>query len=233
MSRRARRATPVAVGRVATAALSLLGFVAGATDIRPETIGRPIRAVRFDGSASVDEADLRTQLPTVRGDPLSAEAVRDALEWLRAKEIFSSVNAEIVDADGGVDVRFVLEPADVVVGIDIRGAQHIGEAEIRRRARVREDEPLSEAKIASAVERLERLYVDRGYPDARVDIRPRREGAGRVVAQIRIREGSPITVEEVRIAGAPEDLPVSTLEKAVGVVKGDPWAADRPRRGRE
>ncbi|MGH7859798.1 MAG: POTRA domain-containing protein, partial [Candidatus Binatia bacterium] len=235
MRRLAGRCTPFR--RAATeigAILCVFGWLTARShaEVAPETLGLPVREILFDTPVSVDQADFRKEIPVANEIPLTTEAIQKSLEWLRAKETFSSVDVDVAEQNGSASVRFILVPADVIVGVEVHGAESVSETDVRRRARIREDELLSESRTAAASERLQRFYADRGYRDAVIRIRSKRQSPGRVVVQIRIREGAPTRIEEIQIVDLPAGLGRETGE-LLGFEEGDPFTTDRPARGRE
>lgn len=200
-------------------------------EVPPEVIGRIVGEIRFDSPRAIDRGDYLRELPLRVGQALSREALDQSIDWLRRKEIFRLVTADAAAVGGGVSVTFRLEPAPFVVGLQTVGDAAIDAETLLRRARIREDEPISEEKADAAMRRVTGLYEDRGYPRAQVAVAtvPVRPGEVRVV--LRIEEGDPSRIAEIRLTGIPADwegeartaLPFS----AGGVAAKDTLAAGR------
>jgi outer membrane protein insertion porin family len=166
-----------------------------------------VRSIRFQAPSRIDRADYRSQLPLGVGEALSREKLDASVEWLRSKEIFESVTVEATAADGGADVVFHLEPMPFVVGIGSMIETPSGEAAavdeetLLRRARIREDEPLSADRVAAAKRRILDLLTGRGYPDAAVVVETVPVRPGQVQVVLRVQPGRPVTIADVELTG--------------------------------
>jgi outer membrane protein insertion porin family len=199
--------------------------------VSAELVGRRISAIQFVTEAAIDEQDFRRELPLQEDEALTESRLRESLDWLRTKEIFAAADAECAPEGEDVRVTFRLVPAEVVVGVEIHGAKEVSEADVRRRARIREDELLSAPKMAAAADRVRTLYEDRGFPDTDVTITPRTQEAGRIVVHIRIQEAEPILIDDVDVRGLPES--VVETDDILGLRKGDRFTAARAKTARE
>lgn len=182
-----------------------MGVSSAAAEVSPQAYGLPIDEIEFDCPVSIDRRDFLREIPLRQGQPLTEEGISRTLQWLREKRIFSSVDVAATVIDGHAAIKFQLVPVDVVVGLEIRGAKFLDEADLRRRARIREDEPLPTQKVESVLHRLRDLYRENGYPDASIELRilPVRPGQARV--QILVSEGRPTLVESIDLGGLAAD----------------------------
>lgn len=174
-------------------------------EVGTEAVGTIVREIRFEGARSIDRGDYLRQLPLRVGEPLSSEAVEQSIEWLRRKAIFRSLSADATAVEQGTRVTFRLEPTPFVVGLETSGAVAIDEETLLRRARIREDEPMSPDKAAAAERRVIALYEERGYPHAKATLDTVEERPGEVRALLRVEEGEPLRIDEVRLTGIPPD----------------------------
>lgn len=203
-----------------------------AGEVSPEVYGLPVGEIDFDSPVPIDREDFLRELPLRQGQPLTAEGIARAVEWLRDKETFSFVDANGTILDGRAAViRFRLVPIEVVVGVEIRGAKALDDAELQRRARIREDEPLSGDKVSSVIERLRTLYKEHGYPDVHVQVvtLPVRPGQSRV--RILVEEGKPVRIEAVELVGL-ETPEGEASQPVLPFREGDVFAEDRLEAGR-
>jgi outer membrane protein insertion porin family len=160
-----------------------------------------VRAVRFESSVKVDERDFRHELPLQVGEVARQDDLEASVEWLREKEIFDEIEVELSSVQGGIEVLFQLTPRDFVVAVQVDGARSIEEADIIRKARIREDELVNEVQFRAAEKRIAEIYSKRGYPGTQVVIRARPESPGQVRVVIRVEESAPQTVRSVTIRG--------------------------------
>ena len=208
-------------------------LVAGSVsaEISPETQRAIVVRIFLDGPMRIDRSLLLRELPIQPGDALSAEKVEECVRWLQAKQIFDSVTADTALRDGRADLHFHLVPTSFVVAVRTRGARAIDEQTLLRRARIREDEPLSPQKIAAATARLRDLYAEQGYPDAEVRIGHEEESPGRARVTIRVTENDPVKIEALEIEGL-DGVPEAEARPELPVVPGRVLARDALSRGR-
>jgi outer membrane protein insertion porin family len=176
-------------------------------EVSPLALNARVRSIRFQAPSRIDRADYRSQLPLRVGEALSREKLDASVEWLRSKEIFESVTVEATAADGGAAVVFHLEPMPFVVGVGSMIETPSGEAAavdeetLMRRARIREDEPLSADRVAAAKRRILDLLAGRGYPDAAVVVETVPVRPGQVQVVLRVQSGRPVTIADVELTG--------------------------------
>ncbi|MEA2626825.1 MAG: outer membrane protein insertion porin family [Candidatus Binatota bacterium] len=202
-------------------------------DVLPDTFGRTVEEIRFETPVPIDRGEFLRRLPVRRGAPLRPDDVRESLEWLRAKEVFSAVDVSTIPTAGGVDVEFRLWPVDVVTGVDIDGVERFSVEDVLRRARIREGEILRPADEEKAVARIHDLYRDRGYVDARARIERRAAGPGVTYVTVRVVEGRPIRVRRVVVTTAAGREIVGLAEARLPVKEGDVWTKQSLRSGRD
>lgn len=222
--------SPLRGARAVLFAAALVAAAAGFSD--GEAPPRRVLRVEFETPVALDRTDLRRHLPLREGEPFDEGRLEESIEWLQQKEIFARIEPEVRSNARGVYVRFHLDPAPFVVGVTVRGASAISEEEILRRARIREDEMLSEVRLRAAAQRLRELYAERGFPDAEVAVESRSLGPGRAQVEIRIREGLPVRLASLAFRGLDPDLEASA-RAALGFREGDPYRPDFPAQGRE
>jgi outer membrane protein insertion porin family len=168
-----------------------------------------VGTIAFEGADALDQRDVRRELPLRPGEAFTREKLEESVEWLRQKKIFDSVRADVVLLDGTAEVTFRLQPTPFVVEVRVAGASHIDEETLLRRARVREDEALTSERSEAAKRRLVDLYVERGYPQATVELEAVTVRPGKVRVILRITEGEPVRVADVVITGLAGDLEAS------------------------
>lgn len=201
-------------------------------ELAPDAVGMSVGEVRFESPTTIDEADLRCELPLRSGQALSRKAVDASVARLQEKGIFESVEVDAVVRQGQAEVTFRLRPTPFVVAVAAKGERAIDEEPLLRRARIREDEPLSAEKIDAAKRRVVELYVEKGYPHAKVDIGRRLVRPGQIAVTVQVDEGSPVRIGEVKLAGIAGDWETGARE-ALHFRSGDVAAANTLGTGRD
>ena len=127
------------------------------TEVRIEQEGRP-----------VDDRLITRLVETTPGEPLSMQEVRETLSHLTSLNRFEDVQVLQEPTAGGIRLRYVLFPLHPVDRIEFRGTLGLPEREIRRVITERFGAAPPAARLDDVTEALRSLYVDRGFPAARI-----------------------------------------------------------------
>lgn len=194
---------------------------------------------RFEGApAAVDEAARQVLGPLI-GDPLSPEALADAVRALGALDGVGGVVVEERARGSGVALVFRHDRQPRRVGgvayaVDGEALDEAASWRLHRRidAAVGLHHGAGERYHPSLLDRdrdlIERWHRDRGYRDARVD-HVARLGDDLAAVRWRIERGPRYRVERVEVVGVPEGIAVATPSTEAG----EPLSAAGVARDRE
>lgn len=185
-------------------------------------------------------SDTRAQIGIRAGDPLSRDAVRDAVERLFASGEFTDVVVSAEDRPGGVALIFELPPQKKIVSFSFQGAsflRRIGLAKVAMSAiteRGAREKTLPTPYFPEQLERmraaLERDYQDRGFQSAKVSARAEEENESEVSITFSIDEGPPTRIAAISVAGEPRLSP-EELSASLGLVIGQVLDKDAVEHG--
>ncbi|MPZ19112.1 MAG: BamA/TamA family outer membrane protein [Luteitalea sp.] len=176
------------------------------------------RRVTFEGGAMVPEAELRPLVTLPEGEPFVASEVDRATRALLAQYhrrglAAAEVEARVDDltpdnaaanAPGAVAVRFVVSegPQTMVGRVAITGAHGLSEAELRKVLTTKAGAPLSVARAGADRDALQRLYLDRGFRQARVEaVFTRVPTTTDIDVTYRLDEGPQTLVDRILVVG--------------------------------
>ncbi|MGB6337653.1 MAG: outer membrane protein assembly factor BamA [Thermoanaerobaculia bacterium] len=161
-------------------ALALLALAVGSgplASVLSDSIGRA------DATGLVSRVEIRSDAPLGRvqdveelveigvGDVFDPAAVARSLRALQASGLAGEIEAfTLPSPDGGLDVAFALWKRVQVQDVRIEGESGIKEAELRAVLEVRAAQPLYETQVVRGVYRLQELFEERGYLQARVRV---------------------------------------------------------------
>jgi len=128
--------------------------------------GEPLAAVRLEVPES-ERPRLFRYVEIKPGDPLSAVAVRRAVELLFATGEFEDISAFARREASGLVLVFRPVPAPILAEIRIEGGV-LSPKSVRRVARLRRGEPLWPARLDGAAQLAALALVQEGYLEARV-----------------------------------------------------------------
>jgi outer membrane protein assembly complex protein YaeT len=216
--------------RLVLALALLCGFARGAAGQQPEPPQQPAQApsafgainpylglavdeIEFPDVSPEESAALLALTPLKVGEPLTRDALRDAIKALFASGRFSDIQAEAERAQtAGVRIRF-LTSANYFVGIvTVDGVStNPSKNQLVSATRLQLGELYAQDKVDRALEGIERVLQENGFHQAKVKIAEKRDelehqvnitfgvtpGSRAVVGQIIVKGGAGYSVEEI------------------------------------
>lgn len=211
--------------------LAWLASTADAQD-QPDDPPEPLAVmeVRFIGNIGVSPSQLPTVVSELPDAPYSEYRVRTAVERLYDTGRYAQVRIYRQDVPGGVTLIIDLTAKLRVRSLAFQGAQSVGERELRRLARTKEDGEFAENIVER--DRLNLIELHRQHGHFRVDVMSRVEGEGpeRDVTFV-IDEGPQALVRSVRISGA-NAIAEEEIRRSLPIRTGDPYSARALARAR-
>ena len=178
---------------------------------------RPVRAVRFVGIETVDQAFVRNQLRTEVGQPLRQATVTDDVSRLYRLGRFRAIDASVtVLPDGGVEVVFAFDEAPIVTDVQVTGNRSIRTRELSAvisGVNLRAGVPVDDFRVGKARRAIEEFYRERGYYTVEVFV-DEAELDEKGIVLFRVREGQRVRVTDIRFEGV-EQLTVAQLRSRI------------------
>ncbi len=164
-------------------------------------IVRNIQVV-FTGARSLDEARVRAQMSLRAGEAYSDEKVERDIRSLFATGSIEDVNIRAVDVAGGVNVIVTVVGRGAVGGISFYGSSVFDDARLRKEIEVKPGDPVDEARLAAAQQKIRELYEKRGYSDVLVTYSSQPDSRDGFTAVIfNIEEGARGVINDIRFEG--------------------------------
>jgi outer membrane protein assembly factor BamA len=191
---------------------ALLALAIGSGPLAPvlsDSIGRAsatgqVGRVEIRSDAPLGRVQDVEELVEIRvGDVFDPAAVARSLRALQASGLAGEIEAfTLPSEDGGMDVAFALWKRVQVQEVRIEGESGIKEAELREVLEVQPAQPLYETQIVRGVYRLQDLFEDSGYLNARVRVAVEVDEELKLADVIyHIDSGTPFTVGTVSFDG--------------------------------
>lgn len=164
--------------------------------------GLIIKAIEVEGNKSVDEWVILSAVKSKVGDRFCAKDLRRDLKEVYNLELFSDVQIDATEYQGGVRIKFLVVERLIVGRINFKGNRRLKDDEIAHvidmapgQVFTQSDVPRGEAKVLS-------LYKEKGYTLASVNgMTEVSEEPGRVDIFFEIEEGHRIKIAKVFIEG--------------------------------
>lgn len=171
----------------------------------PAAVGRKIvREVQvvFKGAATMDPARVKAQMSTREGEPYTDEAVERDLRSLYATGAVENVDINAVNVAGGVRVVVSISGRGGIGEIGFLGNAAFDNEKLRKDIEVKVGDPVDDAKLSAAQQKILELYQKKGFSDVLVtyEVSPSsKEGFSSVL--FKIEEGGRGIIGDIRFEG--------------------------------
>lgn len=197
------RGAPLLVRRVCMAGLVLLGFAAMpalAQDIEGKSVAEV--AIRFSGSATVDEARIRSFISLRDGEAYRSEKVDNDIKSLYESGLVDDVRVLAEPAGEELKVIFDVTTRGSIVAVGFAGNSVFSDQKLAKETKLKVGGAMSDETILSARRNLETYYRGYGYPDVSISHRtqPSESGEGYDLIFM-IEEGGKNEVRKIRFEG--------------------------------
>jgi outer membrane protein insertion porin family len=189
-------------------------------------VGRTLDAVvlSVEGEPS-DDPSLKGAVQTKTGRPLSMADVRETIEHLYSFGRFDDVLVEAQPAaDGGVTLRYELEPVHNVTRVEFRGTLGLPEGTLRSRVADRFGATPSLSRANDVAAALVDLFHERGYFSATVTPAPPilEHAPHRATAVFDVNAGSQTRIAKSNVLGHPLE-PVESVRARLQIAPEQPY----------
>ncbi|PVA06071.1 outer membrane protein assembly factor BamA [Thalassorhabdomicrobium marinisediminis] len=177
------------------AALLLLGLTAVASPALAQTYS--FSTVTVEGNQRIETPTILTYLGFARGEAVSAAALNDAAQRIRATGLFETV--DVVPQGGTLVIRVTEFPT--VNQITFEGNSRVRDAELAAAVRSEPRRVYSPAQAEADTAAITQVYADQGRINATVSPRIIRRADNRVDLVFEIFEGGLTEVERISFVG--------------------------------
>ena len=138
--------------------------------MRAQYWGRTVESIQVKGLKRIEADAVLAKISTQKSKKLSSERVRSDIEALYALGYFDdiSVDGTPVGADR-VRITFVLKERPVIARLSFEGNEHVDDDDIKKEIKTKEWSILDERQVRADIEKIEKLYEEKGYFLAKVD----------------------------------------------------------------
>lgn len=166
----------------------------------------PLRAgtiskIQIQGNKKIESDAIRSKLVSKEGSAYSDETIRKDITELFATGFFYNVEVDRTDGPE-ITVTYAVVEKPSVAEISYDGNDEIEDDELRETAGIKPYEILSTAKIREAIEKMEKLYEDKGFFLARVNYKVEPlDKSENVKLTFNIRENDKVRVKRISFMG--------------------------------
>jgi len=132
--------------------------------------GRRVEQVQILGNTQVSTSVILNVVRTVEGQPFDPATVVEDYQRIFRLNRFSNVEARLEPTAGGVIISFVVTEQRQIRGIAFRGNVNVSTLDLLNAAALKSGESIDPFRLNLAKSQIEKLYHDRNYAFAHVDL---------------------------------------------------------------
>lgn len=128
-----------------------------------------VRKIAIKGNKKIEEDAIRARLKSLEGEPLSFEMVRQDVKELFKSGFFYDVIVDQEDGGDGTVLTYTVVEKPSIVGIEYKGNSEVEDTALSEASGLKAYQILDYTKIREAVQKMEKLYEEKGYFLARIN----------------------------------------------------------------
>ncbi|HEY9172631.1 MAG TPA: outer membrane protein assembly factor BamA [Verrucomicrobiae bacterium] len=159
--------------------------------------------VKHVGPPSASDQLLQANIRVKAGDVYRPASVDDDVRSLYATGQFYNVRVTEDRTDDGVVLTYVVQGNPLLTDLKFQGNKKFSDAKLKKTISSKAGSPLSERKLFTDSQEIQKLYQKKGYPNTTVKyVLAIDEAAGRGSATFEITESRKVKIEHIEFAGA-------------------------------
>lgn len=179
-----------------------------------------VKEIRITGNKTISEELIRSLIETEVGEEISIDKLsKDIKEIYNSTGAFYDIQVDVRPTGEGLIVEYKLFESPKIKEIRIEGNSAIKEKEIRDRINISPGEFYHEKTVWDNERRIEELYKEKGYYNAKVKAVREENGDGTIDLVFRIDEGRKVKVGKVEFVGN-DSLSDRAIRKVMKTRKG-------------
>ncbi len=160
-----------------------------------------VAEVRIKGNVRMDEEAILAVTSLKPGDPFDPRKLREDLKAIFKLGYFDDVRADIEEGPEGLVITYIVREKPVVKRIVYEGNKAIKEGDLQKITELKPYTILNLNKINEAAEKIELLYRERGYYDAKVEPLVKMLNPREAKVIFKIKEGKKAYIKKIKFEG--------------------------------
>jgi outer membrane protein insertion porin family len=160
-----------------------------------------IGGIKVEGNWTIETATIRSHIKTQVGDKFDPKKLRQDLEAIYNTGFFRDVKIDVTEAEGQVQVSFIVVEKPSIKEIEISGYDELDIDKIKEKIEVKENSILDETAVAKSIQQIKKLYEERGYYLAEVEVEKEDVPPHWVKLKFNISEGPEVRIKEISFEG--------------------------------
>jgi outer membrane protein insertion porin family len=163
--------------------------------------GEDIQSVKVEGNKRIDESTILYYIKSKPGTVLSKKQIREDIEQIYSLGQFKDIRVETRETLNGLEVEFIVEEIPSIGDVEIVGNDKVDANDIREKIGLKRGATFNDHLILESNEEILKLYHEKGYFFAQVNIGTKSGRDNLVSVSIRIKEGEKVKIEKIRFSG--------------------------------
>src|SRR5262249_26456371 len=147
-----------------------------------------VTQVLIEGNVRVEDDAIRVNLESRAGQPIDPARVDRDVRAIYGMGFFDQVNVERREEGGGIVLVFKVEERPLVRKVAIEGTDKLKREDVEGALRVRPHTIFDPTKAQEGIAAAKKLYAEKGYLDASIDLRTAPTGENEVDLTYKIDE---------------------------------------------
>ena len=162
---------------------------------------RIIKDIVIKGCRTIDKSTIFYNIRSKLGEALSIEKIDRDLKALYSLGFFENIEFKEEPTQDGVVLIIIITEKPVIEEIRIIGSEGIDISKIKKEITIKSGQIIDNSKITSDVQKIKKLYLDKGFYFALVEsiIEPVSDYA--VVVTYKIEENNKVKIKDIKIFG--------------------------------
>ena len=182
---------------VALIGFTLLAFI----PLTSAQEGESIQSVKVVGNKRIDESTILYYIKSKPGTVLSRKKISDDIEQIYSLGQFKDIRVETRETIKGLVVEFFVVEIPTIGDVEVVGNDQVDANDIRERIGLKRGATFNDHLVLESREEILRLYREKGYFFAKVNIDTQSGQENQVSVSIRIKEGEKVKIEKIRFSG--------------------------------
>ena len=181
---------------------ALIGFVLLAlVPLAAAQEGEDIQSVKVEGNKRIDESTILYYIKSKPGSVLSKRQIREDIEQIYSLGQFKDIRVETRETLKGLEIEFIVEEIPSIGDVEIVGNDKVDANDIREKIGLKRGATFNDHLILESNEEILKLYSEKGYFFAQVNIDAKSGQDNLVSVSIKVKEGEKVKVEKIRFSG--------------------------------
>ena len=163
--------------------------------------GEDIQSVNVEGNKRIDESTILYYIKSKPGTVLSKKQIREDIEQIYSLGQFKDIRVETRETLKGMEIEFIVEEITSIGDVEIVGSDKIDANDIREKIGLKRGATFNEHLVLESNEEILKLYREKGYFFAQVNIDTESGQDNLVSVSIRVKEGEKVKIEKIRFSG--------------------------------